>query len=112
MNATLTAPASPAVMASAKALLAAGGIQPTNRDGVYRAQSSSGGSYLCSATWCQCEAADRGNACKHREGVKLKVCEQVRAQAAKRNIVVLRGASDVEMTGSDVETDLYGPAED
>ena len=25
--------------------------------------------------------------------------------------MVLRGPSDVEMTGSDVETDLYGPAE-
>ena len=106
-----TAAASPAVMASAKALLAAGGISRTNREGVYRAQSSSGGSYLCSATWCQCEAADRGNACKHREGVKLKVCEQVRAQAAERGIVVLRGASGAELLGDDTELDLYGPAE-
>jgi hypothetical protein len=96
--------------------LAAPAIQTTNREGVYRAQSDSGsGSYLCSpvgAGWCQCPAGERGRACKHVERARSSVADALRAQAAARGIRVLAGASEVEMLGADVETDVYGPAQD
>lgn len=100
-------------MAKAKRLLETGGLQPTSREGVWKAASSDGTrTYACSAQGlCSCKAANRGNACKHVEACKLAVCEQVRAQAKARNIVVLRGASGAELLGDDEETDLYGPAE-
>jgi hypothetical protein len=43
--------------------------------------------------------------------VAADVLDTLRADAAKRGIVVLRGPSPLEMLGSPEETDLYGPAE-
>jgi hypothetical protein len=92
--------------------LTAPAIQPTNREGVYRAQSDSGsGSYLCSpvgAGWCQCAAGARGRACKHVERARSFVADTLRAQAAARGIRVLAGASEAELLGEDRELDLYG----
>ena len=100
------------LLAKAQALIASGGLAATNRPGVYRALSSDGVStWLCSAQWCYCPAGEHGNACKHRLAAQVAVADEQRAQAAKRNIVVLRGASGAELLGGDTETDLYGPAE-
>ena len=109
MTAALTATAS--VMAKARALLAPGGIKPTNRDNAYRVRSSNGGSYLVlteAAGNCECAAGQRGNACCHVLAARLYVSDRLREQAAKRNIVVLRGPSQAEMLGADLELDLYG----
>jgi hypothetical protein len=93
-------------------------IQPTNRDGVYRARSDSGnGTYLCSpvgAGWCECPAAQYardGKPCKHVERAHSFVADALRARAKARGIVVLAGPSSAEMLGDDRELDLYGPAE-
>jgi hypothetical protein len=106
--------ASPATMAKAAALLASGGLTATNRDGIWRAQSSDGTtSYLCSAHgFCECEAAARGVPCKHVEACKLAVCEQLRARAAAMGIRVLLGHSEAEPVGADAPAgDLYGNGE-
>src|ERR1700683_272837 len=95
--------------------LTAPAIAPTNREGVYRARSDSGnGTYLCSpvgAGWCECPAGARGRACKHVERARSFVADALRVSAAKRGIVVLRGASG-ELLAPDVEVDLYGPADE
>jgi hypothetical protein len=106
---TLTT-ASPAPMAKAAALLASGGVQPTNRDGVWKARSSDGKSwYLCSPSgnWCYCPA--RVSACCHIEAARMAVCEQLRARAAAMGIRVLLGHSGAEPVGADAPAgDLYG----
>ena len=100
------------LLAKAQALIASGGLAATNQPGVYRATSSDGlTTYLCSPRFCFCAAGERGNACKHRLAAQVLVADEQRAQAAKRGIVVLRGASGAELLGDDRETDLYGPAE-
>jgi hypothetical protein len=95
--------------------LTAPAIQPTNREGVYRARSDSGrGSYLCSPVgdgWCLCAAGERGKACKHVERARHFVADALREQAAKRGIVVLRGQAG-ELLAPDFEVDLYGPADE
>lgn len=108
-----TATAATTLLAKAEALIASGGLHATNRQGVYRALSSDGvTTYLCGTDFCFCPAGERGNACKHRLAAQVAVADAVRAQAAARGIRVLAGASEVEMLGADVETDVYGPAQD
>ena len=97
--------------------LTAPAIQPTNREGVYRARSDSGrGSYLCSPVgdgWCLCPAGERGKACKHVERARHFVADALRARAAAMGIRVLAGHSEAEPVGADAPAgDLYGPADE
>jgi hypothetical protein len=111
MNATI-ATCTTTLLAKAEALVASGGLAATNRPGVYRATSSDGtGSYVCTAQGvCCCEAARRGNACKHVLAAQIAVADAQRERAAARGVVVLRGEPG-ELLAPDVELDLYGPAE-
>jgi hypothetical protein len=116
MNTTGTtiATATTTLLAKAEALVASGGLTATDRPGVYRATSSDGtGSYVCTAQGvCGCEAARRGNACKHVLAAQIAVADAQRERAAARGIVVLRGEPAGELLAPDFEVDLYGNGND
>jgi hypothetical protein len=110
-TATGTTIATTTLLAKAEALVAAGGLTATNRPGVYRATSSDGGTYVCTAQGvCGCEAARRGKGCKHVLAAQIAVADAQRERAAARGIRVLAGPSG-ELLAPDFEVDLYGPAE-